>query len=243
MHRFQSVTDRSLTRRRVLRSAAVVGVLLLVATVLDPIVFRLFAHEVVTPEGSSLRAVREAEGSDWYRLLRVMGSYWTWLAVAGVLLIHDMRTPMSAPRLLRGGRDTTHRAGSIVVIVAAAGLLAELLKLIIVRERPVTGLDYQGFVFGPLLGGFTGHGNIGFPSSHTSAAFGGAAAMGMLFPAARPALFLLAAGCGFSRILVGAHWFSDVVGGAACGIAAAAWLYPRLSAGLVRRPTEPARIG
>lgn len=56
-----------------------------------------------------------------------------------------------------------------------------------------------------------------FPSGHTMNAFAIAAALSVRFPAWSPALFLLAACIGASRVVLGLHFASDVGAGAALG--------------------------
>ncbi|GAA4146242.1 bifunctional phosphatase PAP2/diacylglycerol kinase family protein [Leifsonia shinshuensis] len=60
-----------------------------------------------------------------------------------------------------------------------------------------------------------------FPSGHTASAVAFATGVALDAPAAGAALAPLAAGVGYSRLHTGAHWFSDVVGGAAIGAGAA----------------------
>lgn len=64
-----------------------------------------------------------------------------------------------------------------------------------------------------------------FPSAHTATAFALAAGLSLLYPAASPLFYVLAAGCGLHRIVFGAHWLSDVVASVFIGIfaAKAAW--------------------
>ncbi|MGE0461736.1 MAG: phosphatase PAP2 family protein [Vicinamibacterales bacterium] len=71
-----------------------------------------------------------------------------------------------------------------------------------------------------------------FPSGHTAAAFAGALAAGRLFPRARIAWWLLAGGIALSRVYVGAHWPTDVLSGAALGLAVGWWV-------LGGRPVRP----
>lgn len=56
-----------------------------------------------------------------------------------------------------------------------------------------------------------------FPSGHTTTSFAGAALLGWFFPRLRPALYLLAAAIGWSRLYNGVHWPYDVLGGAVLG--------------------------
>ncbi|MDR6970956.1 phosphatase PAP2 family protein [Leifsonia shinshuensis] len=60
-----------------------------------------------------------------------------------------------------------------------------------------------------------------FPSGHTASAAAFATGVALEWPAAGAALAPLAAGVGYSRLHTGAHWLSDVAGGAAIGAGAA----------------------
>ena len=68
-----------------------------------------------------------------------------------------------------------------------------------------------------------------FPSGHTMNAFAIATVLAVRFPALSPALFLLAAAIGASRVVLGLHFASDVGVGAALGAligAAMSLLFP-----------------
>jgi len=104
-----------------------------------------------------------------------------------------------------------------------AGLVCEVLKILLRRERP--GLHDGTYFFRS----FTDHpfstGAIGLPSSHTMVAFAGAGMASYLFPRTWPAWLLLAAGCAFTRVAAQAHFLSDVVLAAIAGlfVARLAW--------------------
>ena len=142
---------------------------------------------------------------DWGRALRSIGYWPLWMLMSLALWLVDRKRG-------QGYRRAAFLAGSITV----AGLLGELLKLIVRRERPGThdGLyGFRPFADHP----FSGR-NFGMPSSHAVIAFSGAAALSVLFPEATVVWYALAIGCGVTRVLAGAHFVSDVVAGAAIGI-------------------------
>jgi undecaprenyl-diphosphatase len=63
-----------------------------------------------------------------------------------------------------------------------------------------------------------------FPSGHASTVFAVAAVLGILIPLLRWPLLAVATGLALTRVVVRAHFLSDVIAGAAIGIATAWWL-------------------
>lgn len=140
-------------------------------------------------------------GQDWHRLLRICGFLPTWLALAAALWLED-----------RHGR----RAGFLAIAVTASGLIANLLKILFQRGRPGAAGEY---VFHGFQGTWWDTAGLGLPSGHTAVAFGAAWALLRLFPRGGWIAVGLATGCGVSRVLERAHFFSDTV--LAAGVA---WL-------------------
>jgi membrane-associated phospholipid phosphatase len=103
----------------------------------------------------------------------------------------------------------------VFVIVAAAGLADDVLKVIFGRARPFMWLagDTSGFHPFRVKSQFNS-----FPSGHTTTSFAAAIALGALFPRLRAAFFLVAMAIGVSRIVQDVHYLSDVVAGAALGM-------------------------
>lgn len=60
---------------------------------------------------------------------------------------------------------------------------------------------------------------LSFPSAHATSSLAAATALGRVEPRARPALFALAAAISIGRPYLGMHYPSDVVAGAALGLA------------------------
>lgn len=145
---------------------------------------------------------------DWGRLLRVMGFLGTWLALALAVALQE-------------GADTARRAlakrraGLLFWSAALGGLVAEVLKLLLRRERPEVHAGEYGFrAFSERTWSTAG---LALPSSHALVAFAGAAMLARLYPRARWVGYVLAAGCGVTRVLAHAHFLSDVVMAAGLG--------------------------
>lgn len=90
-------------------------------------------------------------------------------------------------------------------------------------------------------------GGKSFPSSHATNNFAMAVLVAHFYPVARPWLLLWAVLVAFSRVYVGVHYFSDLLGGALLGTAVAAgvaWSYERIDPLLrqwrEQRRTKPA---
>lgn len=153
---------------------------------------------------------------DWGRLLRSMGFLPTWLCIAAAFGL-QVQNP------------AWRRAGTWLLLLGPTlgGLAAEVLKLLVRRLRPdpeLFGYAFRSFADGPLS-----NRGMGMPSSHTLVAFAGAFALARLFPRARWVFYLLAIGCGLSRVMATAHYLSDIVVAACVGWAVVALVAQRLS--------------
>lgn len=105
-----------------------------------------------------------------------------------------------------------------------AGIAADLVKLCIARQRPRDFLfasDNVMDTFGGFFPGFGPSAMQSFPSAHSATAVGFAVALAVCFPRGKRLFYGLATLTCFSRMQVGAHYFSDVLIGAAIGIVVA----------------------
>jgi membrane-associated phospholipid phosphatase len=151
--------------------------------------------------------------TDLGRLLRIVGFWPTWGVVAFAVWLHDGRV-----------RSTiSQRAVLLAATPAIAGVVGEVIKLLVRRERP--GLHNGAYAFRAFADRPFSTVGLGLPSSHAAVAFGAAAIMARLFPRARWVWFTLALGCGATRVLARAHFVSDVVLGAALAYTIEAWLW------------------
>jgi len=114
---------------------------------------------------------------------------------------------------------------SMLASIPIGGMSSVLIKHLTLVPRPAAVLDHSSF---NMIGGML-RGHNSFPSGHSIAAFGAAAAI-LATCFARPrsmnnwtwitVIILAAAVVAVSRIAVGAHWPLDVAAGAALGWAA-----------------------
>jgi len=240
--KYRSPYERRLGRLRLIRRGAIIAALLVVSLWLDGPAYRVLAvtyeptteaiEEVPAGDLDSSEALtrltpaqRKArvESRDWYQMFRAVGYLPTWLLIGGAIWLVDRR----AGRMRSGG-------AAMIVGAAGTGLVAEILKPILGRHRPALdgSLDWN-----PLFGGVFqpevyGH-SLGLPSSHTAVAFGAAFVVARMYPGAGLVALLAATGCGFTRLIAGAHAFSDVV---LAGMIA--WM---LSALIAKAFTEPSQ--
>ncbi|GMV26762.1 MAG: hypothetical protein AMXMBFR58_27930 [Phycisphaerae bacterium] len=188
------------TRARVVLGAVVFAVGFIVVTSLDKWLW------------AALLTDKPIESRDWYRMLRIAGYLPTWVIAGTVVAI--------VGRHARGIGPGIALAGS----AAMAGLAAEILKLVIARERPGETGEY---VYRGIFAGFADGSNLGMPSSHAAVAFGAAIAAGRLMPGTGWVLFPIACGCGLTRLLMGDHFTSDVYVAAWLGLVSAVVCVPR----------------
>jgi membrane-associated phospholipid phosphatase len=105
------------------------------------------------------------------------------------------------------------RLGFVFVAVALPSLFATIVKRLIGRARPLR-IENADIYFAPFSW------RVDFaslPSGHSTTAFAGAVALGAVFPRARVVLWAYAAIIALSRVILTAHYPSDVIAGAVVG--------------------------
>ena len=142
----------------------------------------------------------------------VPGIYW--LAVVLISIVGTLITDNLVDNL--GVSLVASTIGFVFVSVGGAGLIANLTKNILGRARPtlfetVGPLDFNLFAFQSDY--------ASLPSGHATNMFALATVIAMLWPRGRVLLYAMAAWIAASRVLIGEHYFTDVVVGAILGTA------------------------
>jgi undecaprenyl-diphosphatase len=139
--------------------------------------------------------VRSAAAERWLRVLAHSGDSQWWLLGGGLLW--------------RRGQGARRELGRrIVIATMAAGVASGLLKTLIRRPRPAGKVRLLHLQID----------RHSFPSGHAARAGALAATLSPLMPrCARALVALWGAAVGASRVLLGVHFASDIVGGLALG--------------------------
>lgn len=179
-----------------------IGLILIAATVLDSTVYvKIHANGIYD--------------KDIGRLFRIWGYLGTWVLIAVSMASIEISQQKKSGSTQKLSKQLVSPL-SLLASTSLSGLLAEIVKIFVRRERPIGAGTY---VFRNFLDQPFNTSLLGFPSSHTAVAFGGSWMLITLYPSLRIPCLVMATGCGITRILAGAHFLTDVIGGAILGIA------------------------
>lgn len=110
------------------------------------------------------------------------------------------------------------RVGFLFTAIALPSLFVTIVKRIIGRARPMVGGTLDPFLYSPFAWKAA---YAGMPSGHVTTAFAVLVAFGTLWPRARTVLLVYALLIAASRVIVNAHYPTDVLAGALVGVAGA----------------------
>jgi membrane-associated phospholipid phosphatase len=110
------------------------------------------------------------------------------------------------------------RVGFLFAAVGVPGLFVNVVKHIFGRARPGVGGSLDPYLFSPFSWPAA---YAGWPSGHTATAFSVLVAFGTLWPRGRPLLWVYALLIAASRVVVTAHYPSDVLAGTLVGVGGA----------------------
>jgi membrane-associated phospholipid phosphatase len=160
-----------------------------------------FASLVDLPVAAWADAHPSGVSPELIALCRLAGYLPAWIVVGAAFLLIDRPG---------GWRAIWSRGGVLLTSVVCSGASAELLKIIVRRERPMP--PFTGYVFRPWSVQTWSSSGLGWPSSHVAVAFGAVWALWYLHPRARAVWLLVGCGCAWSRLAFHDHFLSDVVG-------------------------------
>ena len=169
----------------------------LLATLLDPWAYAHLAVPGIYDQG-------------WGRIIRNIGYLPFWLLAALALYLSS--------------QSAWTRRGALLLALSPtlAGAVGEILKLLIRRGRPLANNGL--YVFRPYTDRPFSTRDFGMPSGDVVVAFAACVVLSYLWPRARWLWMGLALACAFGRVMVGAHFLSDVTVAAIVGWASAAVL-------------------
>jgi len=145
-----------------------------------------------------------------WRIFRDLGEPYLTIILLATVWIYDRRRQWRAPVILLSA-------------TLVSGAVSSLLRMTAGRLRPnglIVGLNplqNQGENYWQLFRGFHTTADLSFPSGHATLAFTLAAALACLSPRGRWLFLILAALCALARVVMQAHFYSDVLAGAAIG--------------------------
>jgi len=133
------------------------------------------------------------------------------------LLLAALRAP--ATRISQAVLATVMvRVGFLFLAIGVPGLFVTIVKRMIGRARPMVGGHLDPYLYHPFIWQAA---YAGLPSGHATTAFSVLVAFGSLWPRWRTELLIYAGLIAASRMIVTAHYPSDVFAGAVVGIVGA----------------------
>ncbi|WP_331372634.1 phosphatase PAP2 family protein [Sinorhizobium chiapasense] len=154
---------------------------------------------------------------DFNRTITDFGTFaWMIYTAAFLLLVaYIARRSAHQDAVRRKARTARNLSAYFLLTIGTASVLVHGLKFLIGRARPELLADYGGYSLTP----FTSDRLFeSFPSGHSMAAGAFFGAFAMLMPELRPVFLILAVVIGVSRVVVGAHYPSDVAAGLLLGL-------------------------
>ncbi len=153
--------------------------------------------------------------------MQFLSEYATWINIALILIVLGVA-------LLRKSKPLRTRFFILALVMIVSALAILVLKSLFDRDRP--------FLVYPFIEKLSTGGGSSFPSGHTMESFAVATAFAMLFRRRELALplFLWAAVVGYSRLVLGVHYPSDVLAGMLFGMFIG-WVIPYSFTGWLNR--------
>jgi undecaprenyl-diphosphatase len=167
------------------------------------------------PLSEMLRAVDDRQHAfiDFFRAWTDLGKskWWLWPSALGILICAILARRKSMTQRIR---ENMRRIGDgllfLFICIAVSGIVTDIIKPILSRARPVE-LE-RGGIYGFYPFDFHARMNS-MPSGHATTAFALAFVVAGFSPRWRIPAFLAAGYLALSRVMVNAHYLSDVIAG------------------------------
>jgi undecaprenyl-diphosphatase len=137
------------------------------------------------------------------------------LALVALAVLASPALPSMSRRVLAA---LAVRLGFLFLAIGLPGMVFTIVKRLIGRARPLVEGSADPFIYRPLSWNVE---YASLPSGHATDAFAAAMAVGALWPRARPLMWTYAVVIALSRVVLTAHFPSDVVVGAVVGVVGA----------------------
>ncbi len=152
----------------------------------------------------------------FYEITEFGKSGWLLLPLLGVLVVAITTYVWARPRFTKLLLATiVVRLVFLFAAIGAPGLCTSIVKVIVGRARPGTGAG-NPFIFHPFV---LRAQDMSLPSGHSTTAFAAAVAVSAMWPRVGAVAWVYALLIGTSRVVVNAHFPSDVMVSAVVGIA------------------------
>lgn len=138
-----------------------------------------------------------------------------YLSAAALAVAFVVRRAAKQEPLQRKASTASDLAAYFLLTIGTASVLVHTLKIIVGRARPELFTELGAYSLTPFA-----NTNLyeSFPSGHSTAAGAFFGVFAMLLPKLRPLFLILALMIGVSRVIVGAHYPSDVAAGLLLGL-------------------------
>ena len=136
---------------------------------------------------------------------------WYTVALVGILLAWRQRKLDASPEAHTLYTQRLRAALYVIASMVASGLLINLIKVIVGRSRPKLLVNEGIADYTPFDRWYD---DCSFPSGHSQSIWAAMIALAYIFPRWRVPLLLFAVVVSSSRVIVGAHYASDVIAGA-----------------------------
>jgi len=158
-----------------------------------------------------------------------------WLTISGTVAVigYLLQRYGKSPTLRQRGKAFLAKGLFVFLSIAFSGLLINIAKIMIGRLRPAYFLADSTYGFQPFNFDF---GTNTFPSGHSQTVWALTVSLSLLYPRFTISFLSFAALVAASRVLVTAHYLSDVLMGSYLGMILTLYLYTRfIRKGFLRR--------